>query len=257
MAPKFIIIPNTGAGDCYYLSVIDSLNNKNLSEKFLHFMGKKYTQKTKKNVITVKMLREFISDHSDQLLYYLVSLLLNIPDDHKATQHFPQEDVDEKMNNFKDNIKNDLVSYYGKKIALYINKYVLSDKTTDNETKRIKFVKYYKKYIKKQYNWVCFVEVNIFELLYTKFIKSVFNEEGFAIFINANDKFIRHTPVSNFETDYNLYLNYKKQHYEAWVFNNNSNVTLKNIRLNNTPFRKGTQKLKRKIMNFFNLNNKF
>ena len=245
MAPKFIIIPNSGEGDCYYLSVIDSINNKNLSKKFLHFMGKKYIKKTKENVITVQILRDFISDKSDQILYHIVSLLLNIPDDHKSKKHFLDEDVEKKIKPYMaGDIKDELVNMFGKKFATYIDESVLLDKNTNNETKRINFVKYYKKMIKTQYKWVCFIEVLIFELLYTKFIKSEFNETGCVVFVHANDKFIKQTPMSNFETDKQIYLNYKNLHYEAWVFNNNSNCTLKKIILKHNKL---TQKLKNKI----------
>lgn len=245
MSPKFMIIPNSGAGDCYYLSVIDSINNKKLSKEFLHFMGKKYIKKGK---LTVQILRDFISDHSDQFTYYTISSLLNIPDDHKCKQNFPQEDVEnlikERVKIIKENIEIQVVKQFGKKLSDHINKYILLDKNTDNETKRTNFVKYYKKMIKKQYTWVCFFEVSIFELLYTKFVKSEFNETGYVVFVDANDDYIRHTPKLKFETDRNLYLNYKKCHYEAWVFNNKTNKTLKNIRIKHNN---KTQKLFKKI----------
>ena len=241
MSPKFMIIPNSGAGDCYYLSVIDSINNKHLTKKFLHFMGKKYTKKGK---LTVQILRDFIADHSDQFTYYTVSSLLNIPDDHKCKQHFPQEDVETLIKSRVDGLKDNLVTQFGTKLAAHVNKHILSDKTTDNETKRTNFVKDYKKMIKKQYTWVCFFEVNIFELLYTKFVKSEFNEKGYVVFVDANDDYIRKTPKLNFEKDHNLYLNYKKCHYEAWVFNNKPNKTLKKIRLKHNNI---THKLNNKI----------
>ena len=243
MAPKFIIIPNSGSGDCYYLSVLDSINNKNLSKKFLHFMGKKYIKKTKGNVITVQILRDYISDHSDQFLYHIVSSLLNIPDDHKSKKYFSEEDVENRLKPYIADLKEkaNIVIQFGTKVAAYINEYMLTDKKIDNETKRINFVKYYKKMIKTQYKWVCFLEVCIFELLYTKFIKSEFKETGCAVCIHANDEYIKQTPMPKFETDKQIYLNYKNLHYEAWVFNNNSNSTLKKIRLKHN---KATQKLK-------------
>ena len=264
---KFKIIQNTGAGDCYYLSIIDSINNKKLSESFLKFMGNKYKDSKE---LTVQILRNFIAEHSDQILNSTFNTLLDIPDDKqiviedvykslgtcvkKSTStisdtscscskspnndnlYFLKADVKNELGNNAITVKSQMVpSVYTsilktvdlddtenylltRKIMLFIFKNILNDKDTDNETKRTKFINYYKKYTRTQYNWATFIEICTFELLYKKFIKCEFDEIGEVINLDNEE-----SPPIDFEKDKNLYFYYKKCHYRSYVFKNYSN----------------------------------
>jgi hypothetical protein len=105
-----------------------------------------------------------------------------------------------------------------RKIMLFIFKNILNDKDTDNETKRTKFINYYKTYTRTQYNWATFIEICTFELLYKKFIKCEFDEIGEVINLDNEE-----SPPIDFEKDKNLYFYYKKCHYRSYVFKNYSN----------------------------------
>ena len=105
---------------------------------------------------------------------------------------------------------------------LYIFQNIINDKITDNETKRTKFIDYYKTQIKTPYVWVTFIEVFTFALLYKQFIKSEFNETGEVIDLRHEE-----SPPIDFEKDKNLYVYYKKCHYRAYVFKKYSNKTKK------------------------------
>jgi hypothetical protein len=264
---KFKIIQNTGAGDCYYLSIIDSINNKKLSESFLKFMGNKYKDSKE---LTVQILRNFIAEHSDQILNSTFNTLLDIPDDKqiviedvykslgtcvkKSTStssdtscscskspnndnlYFLKADVKNELGNNAITVKSQMVpSVYTsilktvdlddtenylltRKIMLFIFKNILNDKDTDNETKRTKFINYYKTYTRTQYNWATFIEICTFELLYKKFIKCEFDEIGEVINLDNEE-----SPPIDFEKDKNLYFYYKKCHYRSYVFKNYSN----------------------------------
>uniref|UniRef100_A0A6C0JK54 Uncharacterized protein n=1 Tax=viral metagenome TaxID=1070528 RepID=A0A6C0JK54_9ZZZZ len=272
---KFRVTQNTGAGDCYYLSVIDSMNNKKLTEKFLNFIGEKYNKNSKgKDIteLTVQILRNYIADNLDYTLNMIVRPLLNIPIDNENSHfvkediykvlgncaskscststscsnkeicHLSKEHIKEVLEDYIPMIKKNLIpsvyesclksieekhsdKYYGllKKDMLYVFKNIVYDKTTDNETKIINFINYYKNNIKKQYVWVTFIEVFTFAKLYEEFIKSEFNEKGEVINLYDDD-----SPPIDFEKDKNLYLYHNNCHYRAYVFKNFSKKKIEN-----------------------------
>jgi hypothetical protein len=289
---KFRVTQNTGAGDCYYLSVIDSMNNKKLSEKFLNFIGDKYNKSSKE--LTVQILRNYIADNLDYILNMIVCPLLNIPIDNVNSQfvkediykvlgncaskscststscsnkeicHLSKENIKEVLEYYVPMIKENLIpsvyesclksieehhrdKYIGllRKDMLYIFKNIVYDKTTDNETKRINFIKNYKNNTKTQYNWVTFNETFTFAGLYKKFIKSEFNETGEVINLYNDD-----SPPIDFEKDKNLYVYHNNCHYRAYVFKNFSKKKVENCIQNKS--KKMLEEYKKKYKLFLN-----
>jgi hypothetical protein len=207
----FRVKPNTGVGDCFYLSIIDSLQNKHLTARFLRYMGK--------TELTVQNLRHFMAEHSEWITHYAISSILNMP----TQVCFSKEITDyvayvkRKMNpemiqkKLECKTKQDIGLPFLRQATQYIHSHIFGDKCTDDETKRIQFVEFYKKYMKKAKKWVCFVEVFLFEIMYAEFIRREFGVEAKVVITNC-------APDFTFQYDAKLYLSNTHFHFEAWVF---------------------------------------
>ena len=228
MSKDFRLNWNYGCYDSFYLSIKDSIHNKKLSEKLLQFMGKK------EDKLTLHILRDYASENLEPIVNYLIDVFLNIPNNLDLFKENSLFDISNEIYTVKKHLmdKTMMISllssgeykpglYLKQDDMIYLFKNIINDKTTDNETKRMNCVNHFKKKIKNSCNWVSFIDIFSFLLIYTNFIKSVFNETGKIIILNNTNP-----PPKEFKKDKNLYIYYKNNYYQAWVFKNFSKYTI-------------------------------
>lgn len=206
----FQLKPNSGIGNCFYLSVIDSIKNKHLTVRFLRLMDKKR--------LTVRNLRHFMAEQSEPITHTVISFILDLPTKYQFSEEITKElcayarQMDPEMIQKKLKSSKRVTGLpFTREASKYIYSHIFWDKKRDKETKRTQFVEFYKQYIKTTNKWVCFVEVFLFRIMYADFIQREFNVEAEVVLTDGAPEFI-------FQYNADLYLNYENFHYEAWVF---------------------------------------